>query len=115
MTALYSNPTVHILRSMIGSYNDWDKLSFTPDSGWQTCDLGTTRQEEFNHLTRYTFALPELEKYSHVYIRLYYRYGITLSVNEVTVFEDHIPSQILHPLFNPAEESACFTQHTYVK
>ena len=100
---------------MGGSHNDWDKLSFTTDSFWETCNLGTSREEMFNHLTRYTFALPDLEKYSHIYIRLYYRYGITLSVNEVTVFEDHLSSQNLHPLFRAADAGSCFTQHTYVK
>lgn len=116
VTPLVSNPTVSVKRTMEGTYDGWETLSFVEDSYWQSLNLATTRTEEFNHLTRYVFALPDLDKYSHVYIRMYYRYGISMFLNGVNIFNDHVAIvPELPPFFIPAEEGSGFSANTYVK
>lgn len=70
---------------------EWWSSSYEMDSMWSLTPLnGFDTAGTF--LTRYNFDLPNLEKYSHIVIRLYYQDGVALWVNDQKITYDNIES-----------------------
>lgn len=71
----------------------WWARDFVMDSSWELVpSTSVTRTVEGVNLNRFSFDLPNFEKYSHVVIRLYYKYGILVFVNGVRYYVDNIAS-----------------------
>lgn len=75
---------------------EWWSRDFVMDSSWvQIPSTSVARTVEGVNLNRFSFDLPNFEKYSHVIIRLYYKYGILVFVNGVRYYVDNISSLFL--------------------
>lgn len=75
---------------------EWWSRNFVMDSSWvQIPSTSVARTVEGVNLNRFSFDLPNFEKYSHVIIRLYYKYGILVFVNGVRYYVDNISSLFL--------------------
>ena len=74
------------------SYDDreWWQRSYTMDSEWDLVSTSTSREVGGVNLNRFTFDLPNLNKYSHFVFRVYIRYGVCVFVNGVRYFVDNV-------------------------
>lgn len=73
----------------------WWSSSYEMDSQWSLTPLNGF-ETEGTFITRYNFDLPNLSKYSHVVIRLYYQDGIALWVNDMQITYDHVEYMHIH-------------------
>lgn len=73
----------------------WWSSSYEMDSQWSLTPLNGF-ETEGTFITRYNFDLPNLSKYSHVVIRLYYQDGIALWVNDMQITYDHVEYMHTH-------------------
>lgn len=61
------------------------------DSNWVLASsTATARTVDGNNLNRQSFNIPNLEKYSHIVIRLYYQHGLILFVNGIRYYVDNV-------------------------
>lgn len=108
------------------SEEDWSKRDYVMDDSWTTISTATSRTVNGNHATRYSFDVPDVAKLSHIYLRLYYRYGVSVWLNDVRLFKDHLMELvklgcIMHrpemevPYFLFTMGSGSFTAYTWVK
>lgn len=66
------------------------------DSDWVlVSSTATSRIVDGMNLNRQSFNIPNLEKYSHIVIRLYYQYGLILFVNGVRYYVDNVSLFVL--------------------
>ena len=72
------------------SDEDWSRRDYVMDDSWEPASTATSRVVDGNHATRYSFDVPDVDKLSHVYLRLYYRYGISVWINDIRLFKDHL-------------------------
>lgn len=77
----------------------WWSSSYEMDSQWSLTPLNGF-ETEGTFITRYNFDLPNLSKYSHVVIRLYYQDGIALWVNDMQITYDHVEYMHTHLSLN---------------
>lgn len=69
---------------------EWWARNFEMDENWVLVNTGAERTVEGNHVYRYSFDVPNLEKYSHFVVRVNYRYGIALWVNSKRLLREHL-------------------------
>lgn len=70
---------------------EWWQRDYVMDSNWVLVSSTASAYSVYGtNLNRVSFDIPNLEKYSHIVIRLYYRYGIILFVNGVRYYIDNM-------------------------
>ena len=88
----------------------WWSSSYEMDSQWSLTPLNGF-ETAGTFITRYNFDLPNLSKYSHIVIRLYYQDGIALWVNDMQIMYDHIEYvSFLSWTVAEADRSPCVTR-----
>ena len=69
---------------------EWWTRDFTMDENWVLTSTATPRTYEGNHIYRYSFDVADLAKYSHMVIRVKYRYGIALWINSQRLLRERL-------------------------
>lgn len=69
----------------------WWQRDYIMTSDWTlVSSTSTAREVEGTNLNRISFNIPNLEKYSHIVVRLYYKYGIIFFINGVRYYYDNV-------------------------
>ena len=84
------NPGATVYHFASFTEEDWTKKNFVMDDSWTPLSTANNRIENGNHATRFSFDVPDVDKLSHVYIRLYYRHGMSVWLNDIRLFKDHM-------------------------
>lgn len=69
---------------------EWWTREFTMDENWELTSTATPRTYEGNHIYRYAFDLPDLAKYSHLVLRVKYRYGVAMWINSQRLLRERL-------------------------
>ena len=69
---------------------EWWTREYTMDENWELTSTATPRTYEGNHIYRYTFDVADLAKYSHMVLRVKYRYGVAMWVNSQRLLRERL-------------------------
>lgn len=68
---------------------EWWSSNYEMDSQWSLTPMNGF-EVSGTIITRYNFDAPDLDKYSHIVIRLFYKDGVALWVNDMQITFDNV-------------------------